>query len=62
MDPSDVVQETLLQTQQAWGQLRGRSDRDVGQWLRRSLAHVGRDLRRARRDLAWKCSLESRLE
>jgi DNA-directed RNA polymerase specialized sigma24 family protein len=62
MDPSDVVQEMLLQTQQAWGQFRGRSDQDVSQWLRRILAHAGRDLRYARRDLAWECSLKSRLE
>jgi RNA polymerase sigma-70 factor (ECF subfamily) len=66
VDPSDVVQQTLLQAHQAWGQFRGRSDREVGQWLRqilaRNLAHVGRDWRRARRDLSRECSLEASLE
>jgi RNA polymerase sigma-70 factor (ECF subfamily) len=66
LDRSDVVQQTPLQAHQAWGQFRGRSDVELGQWLRqilsRNLAHAGRDFRRARRDLARECSLEASLE
>jgi RNA polymerase sigma-70 factor (ECF subfamily) len=56
VDASDVVQQTLLQAHQTWDQFRGRSEGELGQWLRRILArtlsHAGRDLRRARRDVA----------
>src|SRR5438045_8153147 len=66
VDPSDVVQQTLLQAHQAWGQFPGGSDLELGQWLRqilsRNLSHIGRDLRRARRDLDRECSLEAGLE
>jgi RNA polymerase sigma-70 factor (ECF subfamily) len=66
LDPSDMVQQTLLQAHQAWGQFRGRSNLELGQWLRqilsRNLSHVGRDFRRACRDLSRECSLETSLE
>jgi RNA polymerase sigma-70 factor (ECF subfamily) len=66
LDASDVVQQTLLQAHQAWDQFRGRSDVELGRWLRqilaRNLARAGRDLRRARRDLARERSLEASLE
>jgi RNA polymerase sigma-70 factor (ECF subfamily) len=66
LDASDVVQQTLLQAHQSWDQFRGRTVAELGQWLRqilaRNLAHAGRDLRRARRDLARERSLETSLE
>jgi RNA polymerase sigma-70 factor (ECF subfamily) len=66
LDPSDMVQQTLLQAHQAWGQFRGRNDLELGLWLRqilsRNLSHVGRDFRRARRNVARECPLEASLE
>src|SRR5689334_22701583 len=66
LDASDLVQQTLLQAHEAWGQFRGRSDGELAQWLRqilsRNLSHVGRDFRRARRDLSRECPLEANLE
>ena len=48
VDPSDVVQQTLLQAYKAWRQFRGTSDGEVAAWLRqilaRSLLHADLDL------------------
>jgi RNA polymerase sigma-70 factor (ECF subfamily) len=66
MDPSDLVQQTLLQAHQARDQFRGRTDAELAAWLRqilaRTLAHAVRDLERARRDPARERSLEASLE
>jgi RNA polymerase sigma-70 factor, ECF subfamily len=66
LDPSDVVQQTLLQAHQARDQFRGRSPAELGAWLRRilarNLAHAARDLGRARRDAGRERSLEVALE
>src|SRR5437763_8352903 len=66
LDPSDVVQQTMLQAHQAFGQFRGSSDAELAAWLRRILARVLanalRDLGRARRDVAREHSLEAALE
>ena len=66
LDPSDVVQQAMLQAHQAWGQFQGRTSAELGQWLRqillRCLAHARRDLDRARRDVDRECSLDRALE
>jgi RNA polymerase sigma-70 factor (ECF subfamily) len=40
LDPSDVVQETLLKAHQALGQFQGRTEAEMAGWLRAILAHT----------------------
>lgn len=62
LDPSDVVQQTLLEAHRDRGQLRGD---DPAPWLRkilaRKIANAARDLGRARRDAGRERSLEAAL-
>jgi RNA polymerase sigma-70 factor, ECF subfamily len=66
LDPSDVVQQTLLQAHQARGQFRGSGDGALAAWLRqilaRNLAHAVRDLGREKRDVGRERSLEQALD
>jgi RNA polymerase sigma-70 factor, ECF subfamily len=66
LDPSDVVQESLLQAYESRAQFRGRTEGELAAWLRqilaRKLAHAWRDLRRGKRDLHRERSLEAALE
>src|SRR5436309_1023550 len=66
VDPSDLVQQTLLQAYQARDSFRGQSQAELAAWLRqilaRNLAHAVRDLTRAKRDVARERSLEQGLE
>ncbi len=65
LDPSDVVQQTLFQAHQAWGQFRGTTDGELIAWLRqileRSLLHCVRDYQRSRRDVSREQSLDAAL-
>jgi RNA polymerase sigma-70 factor (ECF subfamily) len=66
LDPSDVVQQTLLQAHQAADQFRGTTDRERAAWLRqilaRVLANAARDLGRDKRDIGRERSLEQAVE
>jgi RNA polymerase sigma-70 factor (ECF subfamily) len=65
LDPSDVVQQTLVQAYQARDQFRGHSDGELAAWLRqilaRNLAMAARDFARGKRDVARERSLEAAL-
>jgi RNA polymerase sigma-70 factor (ECF subfamily) len=65
LDPSDVVQQTLLQAHQSLDAA-GRTDAELAGWLRqalaRNLAHALRDFRRECRDVTRERSLEAALE
>jgi RNA polymerase sigma-70 factor, ECF subfamily len=52
-DPSDLVQETLLQAHQAFARFRGQGEGELVVWLRQIMAHKITDL--ARRLQADKC-------
>ena len=66
LDPSDVVQQTLLRAHQARHDFRGGSEAELAAWLRqilaRNLAHAVRDLGRAKRDIGRERSLEAALD
>ena len=61
LDPSDVVQQTLLHAHRARRQFRGKSEGELAAWLRqilaRNLLHCVRDFRRAKRDVSCERSL-----
>ncbi len=63
LDPSDVVQQTLLEAHKGQGQFRGRTFAEKAAWLRqilaRNLANAVRDLGRDKRDVGRERSLEA---
>lgn len=65
LEPSDVVQLTLLKAYQSLDQFRGRTDAEKAAWLRQilanTLANAVRDLGRAKRDVGLERSLEASL-
>jgi RNA polymerase sigma-70 factor (ECF subfamily) len=65
VDPSDIVQETLLEAHRSLEHFRGQSEADLAGWLRRilarRLAHAFRDHTRQRRDVRRERSLEASL-
>lgn len=56
IDPSDIVQETMLKAHAAWGDFRGDGNTQRAAWLRqillREVLHALRDQRAAKRDVA----------
>jgi len=66
LDPSDIVQQTLLDAYRERDRFRGRTDAEMAAWLRRlltcNLADARRALGRAKRDAARERSLEQALD
>ena len=66
LDPSDLVQETLLKAHERRQQFRGQSDAELAGWLRQilanQLAEAMRSFRRQQRNVDLEKSLESALE
>jgi RNA polymerase sigma-70 factor (ECF subfamily) len=66
IDPSDVVQQTLLHAHAKMDQFRGQTEAERVAWLRQILAHTladaARKLRAARRDVGRERSLDAALE
>jgi RNA polymerase sigma-70 factor, ECF subfamily len=66
LDPSDIVQQSMLQAFQAWDQYHGTSDGERLAWLRQivicNVLHALRDFRRSKRDISRECSLDEALE
>ena len=65
IDPSDLVQQTLLDAHAKWHQL-GTENAELAAWLRKALsnnlADALRNLRRAKRDVSREQSLDAALE
>jgi RNA polymerase sigma-70 factor (ECF subfamily) len=65
VDPSDIVQETLLRAHEKRDQFRGQTDAEFAAWLRqilsRQLAAAARHFRTEGRDVYRECSLEQLL-
>jgi RNA polymerase sigma-70 factor (ECF subfamily) len=66
LDPSDVVQQTLLQAHQMQDQFRGTTEAEQAAWLRqilvRTMANAARNLGRLKRDVGRERSLEAAIE
>jgi RNA polymerase sigma-70 factor (ECF subfamily) len=62
LDPSDIVQQTLLEAHKDFAAFRGHSPEQLRAWLRRvlarNLANALRDFRRARRDVTREQALD----
>ncbi len=62
LEPSDIVQKTLMEAHQNLGQFRGQTDREMAKWLSQMLANniadAVRALRRMKRDIARERSLK----
>jgi RNA polymerase sigma-70 factor (ECF subfamily) len=62
LDPSDVVQQTLIKAHQNWYQFRGRTEAELAGWLRRILANTLADaIRHFRHELPEQQALEQSL-
>ncbi len=65
IDPSDLVQQTLLDAHRQRGQFRGQGSAEMAAWLRRmlacNLADAWRALTRGKRDVSRERSLEAEL-
>ena len=65
-EPSDIVQQTMVQALAGLDGFRGTSDAELAAWLRqilaRQLANLSRDLGRQKRDVSRERSLEAALD
>jgi len=65
VDPSDLVQETLLDAHKGRAQFKGTTDAELMAWLRTALAHnladAAKARKKAKRDVARERSLEKEL-
>jgi RNA polymerase sigma-70 factor (ECF subfamily) len=66
LDPSDVVQDTLLKAHEKIGQFRGQSEAELSGWLRKilanTLAQAVRKFNAGMRDVGRELALEAALE
>lgn len=66
LDPSDIVQQTLLQAHRAMSDFRGKSDAEMAAWLRqilaRNLAHAVRDFGRDKRNVNRERSVQAAVD
>ena len=66
VDPSDIVQLTMLQAHQARDQFRGESDAQRAAWLRqiltRNLSHMVRDYHRDKRNIKRERALQNAVD
>lgn len=66
LDPSDIVQLTMLQAHQGLAGFRGSSPQEMAAWLRqilaRNLAHAARDFARQKRNAALEVSIAQTLD
>jgi RNA polymerase sigma-70 factor (ECF subfamily) len=66
VDPSDIVQQTLLKAHENRAQFRGQTEAELSAWLRRILANTLTDalnlFGRAKRDVALERSLEGAIQ
>jgi RNA polymerase sigma-70 factor, ECF subfamily len=65
LEPSDVVQDTLVKALQHLDQFRGRTEAELAGWLRQilanSLTNAARNLRRSKRDAGREVPLEQQV-
>ena len=65
LEPSDVVQDTLVKALQHLDQFRGRTESELAGWLRQilanTLANATRDMGRAKRDVGREVSIEQQV-
>jgi RNA polymerase sigma-70 factor, ECF subfamily len=66
LDPSDVIQQTMLQAHRAMSDHRGENSAQLAAWLRqilaRNISHAMRDYRRDKRDVRRERSLQAKLD
>lgn len=66
LDPSDIVQQTLLQAHKAQASFRGATEGELMAWLKqiltRNLIHATRDFGAVKRDVGLEHSLQATLE